>query len=74
MIARGYNEWLKGGKLRGGKNSQKKPVANPYTWQRIDSLKQEKLNVVVKWVRGHSGIYGNELADSIARDASIVNC
>ena len=70
MIARGYNEWLKGWKLKGWKNSQKKPVANPDLWQRIDRLKQEKPNVVIKWIRGHSGIYGNELADSLATEAA----
>jgi len=70
MISRGYNEWLKGWKLKGWKNSQKKPVANPDLWQCIDRLKQEKPNVVVKWVRGHSGIYGNELADSLATEAA----
>ena len=67
MIARGYNEWLKGWKLKGWKKSQKKPVANPDLWQRIDRLKQEKPNVVVKWIRGHSGVYGNEIADNLAK-------
>lgn len=66
IVARGYNEWLKGWKLKGWKNANKKPVANQDLWQRIDKLKQEKPMVVVKWVRGHSGIYGNELADCLA--------
>ena len=69
MIAKGYNEWLKGWKLKGWKNASKKPVANQDLWQRIDKLKQEKPTVVVKWVRGHSGIYGNELADNLATEA-----
>lgn len=72
IVARGYNEWLKGWKLKGWKNANKKPVANQDLWQRIDKLKQEKPMVVVKWVRGHSGIYGNELADSLATEASSV--
>ena len=70
MIAKGYNEWLKGWKLKGWKTASKKPVANQDLWQRIDKLKQEKPMVVVKWVRGHSGIYGNELADNLATEAA----
>lgn len=70
MIARGYNEWLKGWKLKGWKSASKKPVANQDLWQRIDKLKQEKPLVVVKWVRGHSGVYGNELADNLATEAA----
>ena len=70
MIAKGYNEWLKGWKLKGWKTASKKPVANQDLWQRIDRLKQEKPTVVVKWVRGHSGIYGNELADNLATEAA----
>ncbi|GAA0209792.1 ribonuclease HI [Kangiella japonica] len=70
MIAKGYNEWLEGWKLKGWKNANKKPVANQDLWQRIDKLKQEKPCVVVKWVRGHSGIYGNELADNLATEAA----
>ncbi|GFD72212.1 ribonuclease H [Tenacibaculum sp. KUL113] len=70
MIAKGYNEWLKGWKLKGWKTASKKPVANHDLWQRIDKLKQEKPKVVVKWVRGHSGIYGNELADNLATEAA----
>ncbi len=70
MIARGYNEWLTGWKLRGWKSANKKPVANRDLWLPIDKLKQEKPEVVVKWVRGHDGIYGNELADTLATEAA----
>lgn len=66
MVARGYNEWLSGWKARGWKTANKKPVANQDLWQRIDKLKQERPLAVVKWIRGHSGIYGNELADCLA--------
>lgn len=70
MIAKGYNEWLSGWKMRGWKNANKKPVANQDLWLPIDKLKQEKPTVVVKWVRGHSGINGNELADTLATNAA----
>ncbi len=70
MIARGYNEWLTGWKLRGWKNANKKPVANRDLWLPIDKLKQQKPEVVVKWVRGHDGIYGNELADTLPTEAA----
>ncbi|MBU2882266.1 reverse transcriptase-like protein [Psychrosphaera sp. B3R10] len=70
MIVKGYNEWLEGWKLKGWKNANKKPIANQDLWQHIDKLKQEKSQVTVKWVRGHSGIYGNELADSLATEAA----
>ena len=70
MIAKGYNEWLTGWKLRGWKTSNKKPVANRDLWLPIDQLKREKPEVVVKWVRGHDGIYGNELADTLATEAA----
>ncbi len=70
MIPKGYNEWLAGWKKKGWKNSQKKPVANQDLWKRIDELKQEKPNVIVEWVRGHSGVEGNELADNLATEAA----
>lgn len=70
MIAKGYNEWLTGWKLKGWKNASKKPVANIDLWLSIDQLKREKPEVVVKWVRGHDGIYGNELADTLATEAA----
>lgn len=36
----------------------------------LDKLKHEKPTVVVKRVRGHSGIYDNELADTLAAEAA----
>ena len=73
MVSKGYNEWLEGWKLKGWKNVSKKPIANQDLWQRIDKLKHEKPTVVVKWVRGHSGIYGNELADNLAAKAAVLH-
>lgn len=70
MIVKGYNEWLEGWKKKGWKTASKKPVANQDLWNCIDALKQEKPQVVIKWVQGHSGIAGNELADNLATEAA----
>lgn len=70
MIVKGYNEWLEGWKRKGWKNASKKPVANQDLWLCIDQLKQSKPEVLVQWVRGHDGIEGNELADTLASMAT----
>ena len=70
MVAKGYNEWLEGWKRKGWKNANKKPVANKDLWLRIDALKQSKPDVQVQWVKGHDGIEGNELADTLASEAA----
>lgn len=70
MVAKGYNEWLEGWKRKGWKNASKKPVANKDLWLRIDALKQSKPDVQVQWVKGHDGIEGNELADTLASEAA----
>ncbi|WP_394224443.1 RNase H family protein [Alteromonas gracilis] len=57
--------------MSGWKTASKKPVANQDIWQCIDNLKKENPTVVVKWVRGYSGLYGNELADNSATVKSI---
>ncbi len=70
IISQGYNEWLNGWKAKGWKNASKKPVANKDLWLLIDDLKQSKPSVIVTWVKGHAGIEGNELADSLASEAA----
>ncbi|WP_018982364.1 RNase H family protein [Salinimonas chungwhensis] len=71
LAVRGYNEWLAGWKARGWKKSNKKPVGNRDLWMIVDALKEVKPTVKVKWVRGHNGCYGNELADQLANEAVI---
>lgn len=71
MVVKGYNEWLFEWKSKSWRNSSKKPVANKDLWLRIDKLKQCKPDVRVEWVRGHDGIEGNELADTLASEAAV---
>jgi ribonuclease HI len=64
-VKKGMTEWLQGWKARGWKNSQRQPVKNADLWQRLE---QETLRHQVdwRWVRGHNGHEGNELADQLA--------
>ena len=61
----GLNQWLPGWKQRGWKTSSKKPVLNQDLWQTLDELAQQH-QLRWHWVRGHSGMPGNELADELA--------
>ena len=70
MISQGFNEWLKKWKATGWKGSTKKPVANKDLWLIIGELKQQKPDVTITWIKGHAGIEGNELADSLATEAA----
>ncbi len=65
-VMNGVNDWLAGWKARGWKTASKKPVKNKALWQEIDALTSEH-NVEFIWVKGHSGDWGNERADELAR-------
>lgn len=70
--AKAYNEWLNNWKKKGWKNASKKPVAHSDLWKIIDTIKQSKPEVSVRWVKAHAGIEGNEQADSLASEAASV--
>ena len=61
----GLTQWLPGWKRRGWKTASKKPVLNQDLWQTLDELTQQH-EIRWHWVRGHSGLAGNELADELA--------
>ncbi|PHS15642.1 MAG: ribonuclease HI [Kangiella sp.] len=64
-VRKGITEWLAGWKLKGWKNSQKKPVKNSDLWKLLDEQNQRH-KVDWQWVKGHSGHPGNEKADELA--------
>ncbi len=64
-VRKGITEWLAGWKLKGWKNSQKKPVKNVDLWKLLDEQNQRH-KVDWQWVKGHSGHPGNEKADELA--------
>jgi ribonuclease HI len=65
-VMKGMTEWLEGWKKRGWRTASKKAVKNVDLWQRLEQvLDGHKVNWY--WVKGHSGVAGNELADELAR-------
>ncbi len=61
----GINNWLPGWKKRGWKTAAKKPVKNQDLWRELDDA-VSRHNIKWNWVRGHTGVPGNEEADALA--------
>lgn len=64
-VQKGITQWLKGWKKKGWLTAAKQPVKNKDLWQALDK-ECERHNVSWKWVKGHAGIEGNEIADELA--------
>lgn len=62
------NNWIK----NGWKTSNRNPVKNYDLWQELLKV-QKGLNVKWSWVKGHSGVKGNEIADRLAVKAKKCN-
>lgn len=64
-VKNGITKWIKGWKKKGWKNAEGKAVANKDLWETLDALN----STLVDWqyVRGHSGVEGNERCDAIAQ-------
>lgn len=61
---RGVNEWRHGWARKGWRRGEK-PLANEGMWRAIAAA-HDAFNCAVVWVRGHSGVPGNERADQLA--------
>jgi ribonuclease HI len=67
-VMQGISEWIANWKRNGWKTAAKKPVKNYDLWQLLD--KEVAVHSIDwNWVKGHSGIEGNELADQLANAA-----
>ena len=64
-VMEGVNSWMDGWKQRGWKTADKKPVKNQDLWQVLDEA-VARHEISWKWVRGHTGVAGNEEADALA--------
>ena len=65
-VMKGISEWLPQWKRRNWLTAAKKPVKNVDLWQRLEQA-VTRHKVDWKWVKGHSGVSGNERADELAR-------
>ncbi|MDF0531912.1 ribonuclease HI [Tsukamurella sp. 8F] len=64
-VKNGITKWVAGWKRNGWKTADKKPVKNSELWQRLDSVASQ-YEIEWRWVKGHAGNEGNELADQLA--------
>lgn len=67
LVVNGITEWLPKWQNNNWLNSQGQPVANKELWEKLKSnvsdLEQSGTAISWRWVKGHSGNLGNELAD-----------
>ena len=64
----GMTEWVKGWKARGWRTAAAKPVKNQDLWEQLDELAAAH-DIEWHWVKGHSGVPGNERCDQLANAA-----
>ena len=67
-VIKGIEEWIGGWKARGWRTADKKPVKNQDLWERLDALAVQH-SLEWHWVKGHSGVPGNERVDALANRA-----
>ena len=64
-VMEGINQWMPNWKKRGWKTANRKPVKNKDLWCELDeAIARHKIDW--QWVRGHTGVPGNEMADELA--------
>ena len=64
-VMNGINSWIDGWKRRGWKTANRKPVKNQDLWQALDDAARRH-EIRWNWVKGHTGVVGNEEADELA--------
>jgi ribonuclease HI len=67
-VRRGITEWVSAWKQRGWKTADRKPVKNQDLWETLDQLAAGH-QIEWHWVKGHSGVPGNERVDALANAA-----
>ncbi|MDH3635479.1 MAG: ribonuclease HI [Gammaproteobacteria bacterium] len=67
-VMQGITEWLNNWKRNGWKTAARKSVKNIDLWQQLDEeVVRHKIDW--NWVKGHSGVEDNEMADQLANAA-----
>jgi ribonuclease HI len=68
-VIRGIRDWIRGWRRRGWVTAEGRPVVNRDLWETLDELvaaRGRTARVAWHYVRGHSGVPGNERVDEIA--------
>ena len=68
-VLNGLTSWISNWKRNGWRTSSKKPVQNVELWKELDELRSKFDNIEYIKVKGHSGDYGNEIADKLLNKA-----
>lgn len=72
-VQKGISEWMINWKKRGWRTAGGDPVLNKNLWVEFDTLytamKKKFHRVEIKWIKGHNGNAGNEIADFLATAA-----
>ena len=69
-LKNGITVWIHGWLKNNWKTASKAPVKNQDLWEQLHALMQ-KHTVKWHWVKGHSGVFGNERADALARNGVV---
>jgi ribonuclease HI len=64
-VMKGITEWIGAWKRKNWRTADGKPVKNIDLWQRLE-IARDRHTVEWRWVKGHAGDEGNELADQLA--------
>ena len=67
-VKQGISEWIDNWKRNGWRTAGRKPVKNADLWRQLDE-EAGRHRITWRWVRGHAGNEGNELADQLANAA-----
>ncbi len=67
-VMKGITEWIGGWRKNGWKTASKKEVKNADLWRQLDKQVTSH-RIQWHWVKGHSGVDGNEKADQLANRA-----
>ena len=69
-VRSGITGWITGWKRNGWRTAARQPVKNADLWQRLDAA-ASSLTVDWRWIKGHAGHEGNELADALATRGAV---
>ena len=64
-VKKGITEWIYNWKNNGWKSANKKQIKNMELWKDLYKL-SNLFEIQWKWIKGHSGILGNDTADLLA--------